>query len=136
MLPGDRFGVVSYENPSIRQELEESSPAMQLLAALDELEPWAGKDGHCYKGKLADIEAMLTDSSCDEWQANERLLKRHSLPYLLRSIEAEKPERIGRARTGTKGGGRYWLIYPPKGWAPAAVGDGDETSPEGTGDAF
>lgn len=132
---GGRFGVMSYENPAIRRHLEDAAPWAEVLAVIDELQPWTGSaGGGVWKGKLHEVEAMLTDSTCDDWQAMERLLKKHSLPWLLRQIMSEKPERLGKSRTGTKGGGRYWLIFPPKGWKPDGAnsgGAGGNQSPEG-----
>jgi hypothetical protein len=111
---GPRFGVVSYEAPSIRAHLEEGAPWAQLLAEIDDWAPWIGQPGGYHKAKLHELEASLTSTSRDTWQGMERLLKRHSLAYLLRQIQAEQPERVSKSRTGTKGGGRYWLLWSPQ----------------------
>jgi hypothetical protein len=111
---GDRFGCLSYENPSIRAHLLDGAPWAQLLAEIDDWAPWTGQPGGYHKAKLHELEASLTSTARDAWQSTERLLKRHSLAYLLRQIQAEHPERVSKSRTGTKGGGRYWLLWAPQ----------------------
>ena len=112
---GGRFGVRSYENPGIRQQLEDAAPWAQMWEVLEEIEPWKnGPGGAFWKGKLHEIEALLTDAPDGNGEAMERLLKKNSLAYLLNHVKAEKPGRVDKTRTGGKGFGRYWLLWRPR----------------------
>ena len=111
---GARFGVRSYENPGIRSQLEDAAPWAEVWDTIEDLQPWKnGAGGTVFKAKLHEIEALLTDAP-DVGDSMGRLLKKNSLAHMLRHIMAEYPDRVGKTRTGTRGGGRYWLIFSPK----------------------
>lgn len=108
---GHRFGVMSYESPKIRQQLEDASPAAEVWDCIETLAPWktfGGGGGNFFKGKLHEIETMLVDAP-GVGDSLSRLLKKHALSFLLRSLANEKPSRITRSRSGDSG--RFWLLW-------------------------
>lgn len=114
-----RFGCVSYIQPSIARLLFDQSPASQLMQIFDQAMPWRtevrGGNGELWEGTANDLEALLCDpdvplkTAALAFQAR-KLCKKVQLSRLLARLEQDRPQRIGRHRTTI---GRLWLVMAP-----------------------
>ena len=109
-LRGDRFGVRSYENPSIREAMEEETPHFQLLEMLDAAQPWLKSEKGFWIGKASALRAVLEDDG-DTSDDFGRWQKHNNLVRCLGRLRQDRPGRVSYVHHGDGG---KWKVWPPE----------------------
>jgi hypothetical protein len=103
-----RFGVMSWENPSIREAMEEETPHFQLLEMLDAAQPWLKSDKGFWIGKASALRAVLEDDG-DTSDDFGRWQKHNNLVRCLGRLRQDRPGRVSYVHHNDGG---KWKIFP------------------------
>ena len=109
-LRGSRFFVRSYENPTIREAMEEETPHFQLLEMLDAAQPWLKSEKGFWIGKASALRAVLEDDG-DTSDDFGRWQKHNNLVRCLGRLRQDRPGRVSYVHHGDGG---KWKVWPPE----------------------